>query len=300
MTVIETTSVGNVIQGNNIGVDVAGNARLGNGGIGVDIVSGTNTIIGGPGVARNVISGFGTGIQVRTNASGTVIRGNNIGTNAAGTAPIGNGVGITIHDAVTGTIIGGTAPGEGNVVSGNAGMASRLATRLRGHPRRGQPIGTDVTGRCRLPANTADGVNVTLASNNTSAEPAPARENIIAFNGGRGVNIQTGIPSASAGTRSSVTKTSESISKRTASRQMIPVTLMRREQPAELPGRDVRDDERRPDDGRRNAEQHGADEFTLRLLHQRHVRRLGERRRPDVCRPDDGDDERRRERELPD
>jgi hypothetical protein len=34
--------------------------------IGVDIVSATNTVVGGAGAARNIISGNGTGMQMRT------------------------------------------------------------------------------------------------------------------------------------------------------------------------------------------------------------------------------------------
>ena len=66
-------------------------------GIGVDVVSAQRTIVGGPGLARNVISGNGTGIQIRTSASGTKVQNNYIGLNAAGTAAIFNGLGISIN-----------------------------------------------------------------------------------------------------------------------------------------------------------------------------------------------------------
>jgi titin len=42
-----------------------------------------------------------------------------IGTNADGTAAVPNGDGIVVEGNTTGTIIGGTAPGAGNLISGN-------------------------------------------------------------------------------------------------------------------------------------------------------------------------------------
>ena len=138
VTVVGAAAIGSVIQGNFIGTDPTGTIRVANVGIGVDIVSAVNTTIGGAGAARNVISGNGAGIQIRTNASGTIIQGNHIGVNAAGTAAIGNGVGINIHDAVTGTIIGGAAPGESNVVSGNTGTGVSIGNSVTGTLRPGQ------------------------------------------------------------------------------------------------------------------------------------------------------------------
>ena len=123
VTVVGNTSIGNIIQGNFIGTNPTGTAALANGGIGVDVVSAINTRIGGAGLARNVISGNGTGIQVRTNASGTIIQGNHSGTDAAGTAAIANaGGGISINDNVNGTTIGGAAVGQANVIAFNGGI----------------------------------------------------------------------------------------------------------------------------------------------------------------------------------
>src|SRR6185503_13349435 len=50
------TTSGNTIQSNFIGTDITGTLALGNGGIGIDVVSAANTTIGGAGAARNVIS----------------------------------------------------------------------------------------------------------------------------------------------------------------------------------------------------------------------------------------------------
>src|SRR5205085_5405634 len=81
----------NAVQGNFIGTDPTGMVRVANGGIGVDVVSGANNVIGGAGAARNVISGNQTGMQIRTGATGTLVQNNYIGVNAAGTAALPNG-----------------------------------------------------------------------------------------------------------------------------------------------------------------------------------------------------------------
>jgi hypothetical protein len=73
-----------------------------------------NTVVGGSDLAsRNVISGqsdYGV-------SGGGLVQGNYIGTNAKGTNPIANAIGIQADDAM---IIGGTAAGVGNLISGNA------------------------------------------------------------------------------------------------------------------------------------------------------------------------------------
>ena len=69
--------------------------------------------------ARNVISGNGNGgIEIGGNAN--VVQGNFIGTNAAGTAAVPNRAEYRSSDsASTDNLIGGTAAGAGNLISGN-------------------------------------------------------------------------------------------------------------------------------------------------------------------------------------
>lgn len=110
------------IQGNRIGTNLAGTARLGLGQTGID-VRGAGVRIGGSAVgAGNVISGMapGYGVLLADGASGTVIEGNWIGTDLAGTSAIPNVIGIgagTITDAT----IGGVGAGQANVISRNLG-----------------------------------------------------------------------------------------------------------------------------------------------------------------------------------
>ena len=126
---------GNVVQGNLIGTDITGTAQLGNVGIGLDIVSAFNTTIGGTGAARNVISGNGTGIQIRTGATGNVVQGNLIGTDVTGNVIIPNGSsGVHRRGFSTGTRSGAPGGPERAVASPPPGLETATWTRLLSVP----------------------------------------------------------------------------------------------------------------------------------------------------------------------
>ena len=111
-----SSSPNNVIQGNYIGTNAAGDAAVPNG-RGIN-GGGENTVIGGTtAAARNVISGnLREGIDL-FDAAGTVIRGNYIGRNAANNGNLGNGDGIVMLS--TNTTIGGSVSGAGNLITAN-------------------------------------------------------------------------------------------------------------------------------------------------------------------------------------
>src|SRR5207302_3060158 len=113
---IALTGSNNQVLGNTIGVDASGTRALRNT-YGVYVTGGSNNLIGGlaPG-AGNVISGNFTGVVIFI-SSGTRLQGNLIGTDAAGTYAVGNLTGIDIRG--TDTLIGGSAAGAGNLISGN-------------------------------------------------------------------------------------------------------------------------------------------------------------------------------------
>jgi hypothetical protein len=104
VTILGTDAYDNSVSGNYIGVDATGLVALPNGGIGVDVVAAVNTSIGGTTAGeRNVISGNGTAIQIRTGAAATNVTGNYIGTDALGTGAIPNQwIGIDVNDGVLG------------------------------------------------------------------------------------------------------------------------------------------------------------------------------------------------------
>ncbi|HYE75999.1 MAG TPA: FG-GAP-like repeat-containing protein, partial [Blastocatellia bacterium] len=124
--ILESTA-GNLIQGNYIGLNAAGNSALPNN-TGVFITGEDITVGGSTAAARNVISGNAEdGIAIAFNqATNNVIAGNFIGTDAAGTTAIGNGEdGIAIGevDSVStdssNNLIGGTSTAAGNVIAFN-------------------------------------------------------------------------------------------------------------------------------------------------------------------------------------
>jgi CSLREA domain-containing protein len=108
-------------QGNRIGTDASGTVALAGGPYGIVIggSNGTVTIGGSLTGAGNLIRGTLNGIWVNGSASaGTpVIQGNHIGVSLDGTVPLPSGTtGIIITNS-TGGLVGGTAPGEGNVIA---------------------------------------------------------------------------------------------------------------------------------------------------------------------------------------
>lgn len=111
---------GNVVRGNLIGTNKDGTAALPNR-VGVELHSGggvaDNTIGGTTAAARNVISGNRDFGVVLGDGSNNRVLGNFIGVDVTGTQPLGNGGGVALFAGASGNTIGGTAPGEGNVIA---------------------------------------------------------------------------------------------------------------------------------------------------------------------------------------
>jgi hypothetical protein len=121
---LRSGATGNLVQGNFIGLNGAGNAALPNGDDGVEINDGAagNTVGGAVPGARNVISGnTANGVRVTDDTvTGNVVAGNFIGTNAAGGGSLGNGAaGVLLENETTNNVIGGSAPGAGNTIAFN-------------------------------------------------------------------------------------------------------------------------------------------------------------------------------------
>ena len=143
-------SSNNTISGNYIGVDVTGSTALRNTFYGV-FTSSSGAVIGGsaPG-AGNVIAASATIANVQIASRDIVVQGNWIGTGVSGTsAPTGfvpsafrvPGIAVTGNTAVTGTQIGGTASGAGNVIAFNTGYGVFLSDQLgNGHSILGNSI----------------------------------------------------------------------------------------------------------------------------------------------------------------
>ncbi len=149
---------GNRIEGNYIGTDVTGALDLGNEKSGVLLEDTTNNTLRG-----NVISGNEEhGISI-VEGSGHTILGNYLGTTADGMSPLGNALAGVHIEGSRNNLIGGSAPGEGNLISGNTGNGVTVAGDLStGNTIRGNSIyangglGIDLGGEGVTPLDIRD------------------------------------------------------------------------------------------------------------------------------------------------
>jgi titin len=197
----------NLVEGNLVGTNPAGTRALGNGGGGVyiiaasnaGVVGGNNNTIGGTtAAARNVIDASGSaanrhnGVAISSPdatilASGNVVEGNFIGTDVTGTRALGNsGSGVLLSSLESGNTIGGTAPGAGNLISGNGIDGVALWPGAGGDVVQGNFIGTDVTGTHPL-GNANAGVEIRQAFGNIIGGTVPGAGNLISGNTKDGV-----------------------------------------------------------------------------------------------------------------
>ncbi|MGO9919363.1 MAG: hypothetical protein ACLQIB_32270, partial [Isosphaeraceae bacterium] len=180
---ITQSATGNVVEGNLIGTDETGATALGNTAQGILITLATSNTIGGTAAgAGNVVSGNLDG-GVEDLAGGNLYEGNLIGTNAAGTAALPNtGDGIDANGS--GSTIGGSTAGAGNLISGNTGAGVGISG--GDNLVEGNEIGTDLTGTVAI-ANGAGGIGIVAgASGNTiggsTATPGTGAGNLISGN----------------------------------------------------------------------------------------------------------------------
>ncbi len=180
------TSTNNTILGNYIGTDVTGTNDLGNGSNGVSVEEDGNTIGGTTPGCRNVISGNSSGIELQS-ANNNNIQGNYIGTDADGTTGLGNGMGIAFLSYCTNNTVGGTTPGERNLISGNDedGIHFSVYDTTINNLVIGNYIGTDKNGSVAIPNR----YGVRLTHGNTVGGINEAEGNLISGNSISGVAI---------------------------------------------------------------------------------------------------------------
>lgn len=204
-----------VIQGNYIGTNANGTAAIPNSqsGVSLDGTGGANfvrayTIGGATSGEGNIISGnLAHGIELVSNSRQHTVLGNRIGTNAAGTAALPNGndgiflngnngggsLGNTIGSP-TNTTPGGGCTGGCNLISGNGDSTGDRGIDISGNNAgdnliQGNYVGVDVSGSAAL-ANFDDGLLIANgADNNIIGGTTVAERNIIAGNGGDGIEI---------------------------------------------------------------------------------------------------------------
>jgi CSLREA domain-containing protein len=145
--VVILSGSGNIVEDNFLGLTPSGAAMGNTDGIFLHPNGYGNTL------QDNVISANECGIMALGN--GQAILGNRIGTDPSGTSAVGNtrhGIFVSSYNNTIG------APGHGNLISGNAAMATSsgifLATELgtpSGNVMQGNLIGTDISGASPLP-----------------------------------------------------------------------------------------------------------------------------------------------------
>jgi titin len=183
----------NIVAGNYIGTDATGEGAMANALAGVYIQVPGNTIGGAVSGAGNVISGNAeNGVFIYgTTTSNNVLEGNYIGTGVTGETAVGNGYsGVTISNAPA-NIIGGTASGAGNVISGNANSAMNLGGNTSGTVIQGNYIGTDFTGNNAVP-NSFGGIYFYGSGTNLVGGAVQGAGNIISGNYQEGLSIGYG------------------------------------------------------------------------------------------------------------
>jgi hypothetical protein len=176
------------VEGDFIGTDVNGTAALGNGIAGVAVANESNhNTIGSPTSAtRNIISGNGQAGVFLTGSGSSYndVDANFIGTNVDGTAKVPNGVGILVGDAASRNTF------AVNVISGNTGDGVQIGFAV-GTIAAGNKIGTKANGTGKL-GNGANGVELLSTGSGTQVGgPSSSWRNVIQFNGGAGVLVDT-------------------------------------------------------------------------------------------------------------
>ncbi len=193
----------NVIRNNKVGTDLTGLAPVGNGEEGIYVTNAWNNQF-----LDNLSAGNGDdGLALRADSDFNLVQGNKLGTDITGNSNdnglLGNGqntnilflkAGLYIGDSGHNTI-GGTQPGQGNVISGNIGRGILIARPdSTANTVIGNLIGVGLDGVTPVP-NTLEGIAIQdNASNNIIGGTQAGAGNVIAYNGGTTTDPATGLP----------------------------------------------------------------------------------------------------------
>ena len=188
-----STSPGNLIAGNWIGVSATNSAVAMPGQErGILVVDSEHNVISGSNAAPQVISGHtGEGITISGGGFTTVI-GNRIGCDESGTVAVSNNAsGIRLSGGVS-NCVGGTTPGQRNIISGNMASGILVVDASEGLVIQGNYIGTDVSGLVRLPNLRAVYLQSSEVSNTLVGGTAAGTRNILSGNRADAVLVSGG------------------------------------------------------------------------------------------------------------
>jgi hypothetical protein len=171
---------GNRVVGNQFGIDELGGPKANDLGV---AVTGANNFIGGPGADGNLIraSAFEQIVVRNATATGNTIQGNEIG----GLGSITGAWGVRFDTSAANNVLGGSGPGEGNVISGNT-----IGVLIQSGPNTllGNKIGTDVAGSTGKANTTGISIQGPAANNIIGGTTAGAR-NVIASSTNEGIVV---------------------------------------------------------------------------------------------------------------
>lgn len=191
--VVGSSTSGNTVEGNWVGLNATGNTALPNTFAGMYLLGGAQSNL----VLNNVFSGQPSeGLRISdAGTSFNLIQGNYFGTDASGSNAIPNNfAGVTIFGGATSNTIGGTTIAARNVISGNYIGAAVGNPGTSGNVVQGNLIGVSVNGRTAI-ANTYAGVVVSDgATNNLIGGTIPGAGNLVS------ANLQYGVSLTDAGT----------------------------------------------------------------------------------------------------
>ena len=186
-----TNSVGNLVQGSYIGLDVTGTNALGNAESGVALENASlNTVGGAATAARNVISGNSKdGIVIfGAAATGNLIQGNYIGPDVTGQSALTNKL-CGVHVQSQGNTIGGVLGAGGNLISGNGQDGVFLdGASAANNTVQGNLVGTSASGTVGL-GNGRAGIGIAGAPSNTIGGSISGAGNVLSANGDAGIYL---------------------------------------------------------------------------------------------------------------
>ncbi|MEO0337827.1 MAG: NosD domain-containing protein [Bacteroidota bacterium] len=170
------------VSGNYIGLDATGTVGIGNAENGITLFEAPNTTITGNTIADHDFHAM----VLNGSSDNSTIQGNKAGTDATGTVAIGNEDSGVIIINTTGTLIGGTGPGEGNILVASKTEYGIFIVASNQTTVQGNFIGTDASASIDL-GNTEGGIRIIQSSGITIGGAASGAANTIAYNGFYGV-----------------------------------------------------------------------------------------------------------------